>query len=163
MRLFAEKAKKEALKLSFAVVVAECLMVGGFHYGVKYGIFDYFKPKTIYINNAYAKTNETRIETSEVIEPEIPKNTKTGTFYTYNAEPEQTDGNPYRTASGRIVKDGIVANNCLPFGSRILVDGIGELEVQDRMNSRYDCDDFDVFRENPNQNFKKTLKYTILN
>lgn len=57
--ILADKVKKEGLKLSFAVVVAEALMVGGFYFASKYGITDYFKPKTIYIvNEAHAKTIE---------------------------------------------------------------------------------------------------------
>lgn len=118
-----------------------------------------FEPKTVMIiNNVQAKTIDQPVDKSE--EKVVEK--KSGIFYTYNAEESQTDGNPYRTASGRIVRDGIVANNCLDFGTKIDVEGVGILDVQDRMNSRYGCNDFDVFRENPNQNFKKTLKYTIL-
>ena len=154
--------KKEGLKLSFAVVVAEVLMVGGFYFASKHGIVEYFTPKTrtIIINNAQAKVVEGDI-TKTKIEPQEDKR-KSATFYTYNAEEHQTDGNPYRTASGRIVKDGIVANNCLPFETKIEVEGIGVLEVQDRMNSRYGCNDFDVFKENQAHNFKKTLKYNVI-
>lgn len=151
-----EKLEKEVLKLCFAVVIAESLMVGVFYVASNHGILEYFKPKTIYINNAEAKTVEV-----EAVKEEI-ENKLSGTFYTYNAEESQTDGNPYRTASGRIVKDGIVANNCLAFGTKIEVEGLGVLEVQDRMNSRYGCNDFDVFRENPKDNFKKSLNYSIL-
>jgi len=50
--------KKEALKLSFAVVVAECVMVGVFAYAVKWGIYDYFQPKTVIINVAQAKEKQ---------------------------------------------------------------------------------------------------------
>lgn len=120
---------------------------------------DIFEPKTIIIvNNAEAKTTQPEEEPMQT----YANLSKSGVFYTYNAEESQTDGNPYRTASGKIVKDGIVANNCLDFGTKVDVEGVGVLEVQDRMNSRYGCDDFDVFRENPEQNFKKTLNYKIL-
>lgn len=156
IKVVCEKLEKEVLKLCFAVVIAESLMVGVFYVASNHGILEYFKPKTIYINNAEAKTVEV-----EAVKEEI-ENKLSGTFYTYNAEESQTDGNPYRTASGRIVKDGIVANNCLAFGTKIEVEGIGVLEVQDRMNSRYGCNDFDVFRENPKDNFKKSLNYSIL-
>jgi hypothetical protein len=43
------KARKEALKLAFAVVITECIMVVALHYGVKWGLYDYFIPKTITI------------------------------------------------------------------------------------------------------------------
>lgn len=118
-----------------------------------------YETRTIQIiNNAEAKTIET-VEQPE----EVAKKASKGTFYTYNAEENQTDSNPYRTASGKIVKDGYVANNCLPFGTKIEVENVGTLEVQDRMNSRYDCDDFDVFKENPKDNFMKyEVNYIIL-
>ena len=151
-----EKLEKEVLKLCFAVVIAESLMAGVFYVASNHGILEYFKPKTIYINNAEAKTVEVEAAKEEI------ESKLSGTFYTYNAEESQTDGNPYRTANGKIVKDGIVANNCLAFGTKIEVEGLGVLEVQDRMNSRYGCNDFDVFRENPKDNFKKSLNYLIL-
>ena len=58
--------------------------------------------------------------------------------------PEQTDDTPEITASGKRVKEGIVANNCLPFGTKISVDD-RIFEVQDRMNKRYGCNNFDIF------------------
>jgi len=51
-RLFYIDARKEALKLAFAVVVTEAVMVGCLHYGIKWGIYDYFSPKTVIINIA---------------------------------------------------------------------------------------------------------------
>lgn len=57
----------------------------------------------------------------------------------YSSTPWETDGNPYITASGTSVRDGIVANNLLPFGTKIKIPEIfGEkiFVVEDRMNSR---------------------------
>jgi len=54
----------------------------------------------------------------------------------YNSERGQTDSTPFLTASNKRVYDGVVANNCHPFGTRVLIEG-KEYEVQDRMNSRY--------------------------
>ena len=158
IRRFSQKAKKEALKLSLAVVIIEVVMVGVFYFAVKYELFDYSEPKIIRIENVYAKTEDEKIERQG---ESVEKTTK-GNFYTYNAEEAQTDGNPYRTATGKIVKEGYVANNCLSFGTKIEVEGQGVLEVQDRMNSRYGCNDFDVFKENPKDNFKRVLQYKIL-
>ena len=50
-----------------------------------------------------------------------PVEAKSGVFTAYNALPEQTDDTPEITASGKRVKEGIVANNCLPFGTKIAV------------------------------------------
>jgi len=69
-----------------------------------------------------------------------------GIVSAYNSEVGQTDDTPFITASGQHVRDGIVANNCLPFGTDVVIDG-KLYEVQDRMNSRYSCEYFDIWME----------------
>jgi len=57
----------------------------------------------------------------------------------YSSTPDQTDSTPFITASGTKVKDGIVANNLLPFGTKIKIpDLYGDkvFTVEDRMHSR---------------------------
>jgi len=55
----------------------------------------------------------------------------------YTPRPEETDDTPYITASGELVREGIVACPIyLPFGTLIEIDG--EIyECQDRMNPRF--------------------------
>ena len=67
-----------------------------------------------------------------------------GEFTAYNPDPEQTDDEPLIMASTKEVYDGAIANNCLPFGTEIILDGKTYI-VDDRMNIRYDCDVFDIF------------------
>lgn len=55
----------------------------------------------------------------------------------YSSTPGQTDDSPYVTAAGTWVKEGIVANNLLPFGTRIKIPelyGNRIFIVEDRMN-----------------------------
>jgi len=55
----------------------------------------------------------------------------------YSSTVQETDESPFFTASGSYVKDGIVANNLLPFGTRIRIPEIyGDkiFLVEDRMN-----------------------------
>jgi len=57
----------------------------------------------------------------------------------YTSAPEETDDTPFTTASGQTVRDGIVATNLLPFGTKIRIPkyfGERVFEVQDRMNVR---------------------------
>jgi len=57
----------------------------------------------------------------------------------YSSTVEETDDTPFITASGSTVKDGIVANNLLPFGTKVRMPDIyGDkvFVVEDRMNSR---------------------------
>ncbi|MEK7108359.1 MAG: hypothetical protein AAB898_01680 [Patescibacteria group bacterium] len=58
----------------------------------------------------------------------------------YNSLPEQTDSTPFHTADGTHVRDGIVAANFLPLGTRVKFPdlyGDKEFVVKDRMNARY--------------------------
>lgn len=57
----------------------------------------------------------------------------------YSSTPEETDDTPFITASGSIVRDGIVASNFLPFGTKIRIPAIfGDkiFTVEDRMHPR---------------------------
>lgn len=84
------------------------------------------------------------ISISESGSTEICLPEKTGIFTAYTATVYQTDSTPTITASNQKVRKGIVANNCLPFGTKIkLNDKI--YEIQDRMNRRYGCDNFDIY------------------
>jgi len=57
----------------------------------------------------------------------------------YSSTPWQTDDTPFITANGSEVRDGIVANNMLPFGTAIKLPelyGNKVFTVEDRMHSR---------------------------
>ena len=57
----------------------------------------------------------------------------------YSSTPEQTDDTPFITASGNWVRDGIVATNLLPLGTKIKIPDIyGDrvFIVDDRMHPR---------------------------
>jgi 3D (Asp-Asp-Asp) domain-containing protein len=57
----------------------------------------------------------------------------------YSSTPEQTDDTPFITASGKRVRDGIVATNLLPMGTKIKIPDIYGNKifvVEDRMHPR---------------------------
>ncbi|MEF8846934.1 MAG: hypothetical protein V5A57_00690 [Candidatus Paceibacterota bacterium] len=57
----------------------------------------------------------------------------------YSSTVDQTDSSPYTTASGARVRSGIVANNALPFGTKIKIPGLyGDktFVVEDRLHWR---------------------------
>ena len=70
-----------------------------------------------------------------------PKSRKIDVWITaYASLPEQTDDTPFITATGNYVRDGIVAANFLPFGTKIRMPELfGEkiFVVEDRMHSRF--------------------------
>jgi 3D (Asp-Asp-Asp) domain-containing protein len=86
----------------------------------------------------------------------------------YISEPGQTDASPFTTADGTQVRDGIVAANFLPHGTRIRIpDQFGNkvFEVHDRMNSRYTYK-IDIWMLNKSDAFKwgvRNVKVEILN
>jgi len=70
------------------------------------------------------------------------------TVTAYSSTEWETQGDPFITASGERVKDGIVANNFLPFGTEIKLPEIfGDkiFIVQDRMHFRKSDYHFDIW------------------
>jgi 3D (Asp-Asp-Asp) domain-containing protein len=68
----------------------------------------------------------------------------------YSSEPNQTDDTPFITASNKRVKDGIIANNLLPFGTKVrLPELYGDkiFTVEDRMHSRKGNYQADIWME----------------
>ena len=58
----------------------------------------------------------------------------------YSSAVNQTDDSPFITANQTVVRDGLVAANFLPFGTRVKIPalyGDKEFVVADRMNKRY--------------------------
>lgn len=57
----------------------------------------------------------------------------------YSSSVDETDDSPFITASGERVRDGVVASNFLPFGTRLKISYWDDkiFVVKDRMNSRY--------------------------
>jgi 3D (Asp-Asp-Asp) domain-containing protein len=80
----------------------------------------------------------------KALEVEVAQQEQVGVFTAYTACIEETDSDPTITASNQVVRVGIVANNCLPFGTKIKVKN-KIYEVQDRMNARYGCNKFDIY------------------
>ena len=101
---------------------------------------------------------------SAPVETEVSIPEMSGIFTAYNATVSQTDSTPTITASNQTVKDGIVANNCLPFGTKIRVND-RVFEIQDRMNKRYGCENFDIYMHEYSDAItfgKQTLNYEII-
>jgi len=72
----------------------------------------------------------------------------------YSSTVGQTDDSPFITASNKDVRDGIVANNYLPFGTQIRIPELyGEkiFVVEDRMSRRKGDYHFDVWFSDYNQ------------
>lgn len=76
----------------------------------------------------------------EIILPSSTVEKKIVEMSAYTSRVEETDESPCISADGTNIceYDGcVVASNDYEFGTKIIVDGFGECEVKDRMNSRY--------------------------
>lgn len=57
----------------------------------------------------------------------------------YNSLEGQTDSTPWTTAAGTLCREGVIAANHLPIGTKVMIKGFGSrvFVVEDRMNRRY--------------------------
>ncbi len=72
----------------------------------------------------------------------------------YSSTTWETDDTPFITASGAYVEDGVVANNMLPFGTKIRIPelyGDKIFVVKDRMHSRKGYYHLDIWFPNSQQ------------
>ena len=89
----------------------------------------------------------TLIPHSPLPEPKVKK-TIDVIVTAYSSTVFETDDDPFITASGRYVRDGIIANNLLPFGTRVRLPeiyGNRIFVVEDRMNSKKSDYHFDIW------------------
>lgn len=76
---------------------------------------------------------------AQISEPEV-LSTVWAPVTAYSSTPDQTFGDPFTTASGTRVRDGVIAANFLPIGTKVRIPGLfGDkvFVVEDRMNARY--------------------------
>jgi 3D (Asp-Asp-Asp) domain-containing protein len=95
-------------------------------------------PSSIQERLVIVQTN-TLLPISSPIGPERIVKTMRLYVTAYSSTPEQTDDTPFITASGKRVRDGIVATNLLPLGTKIKIPeiyGSKIFVVEDRMNRR---------------------------
>lgn len=62
------------------------------------------------------------------------------TVTAYSSTPDQTDNSPFITASGKLVYDGLVASNFLPFGTKVRFPELFRdkiFTVDDKMHERF--------------------------
>ncbi len=80
----------------------------------------------------------------------------------YSSTPDQTDDTPFITASGTRVRDGIVATNLLPFGTKIQIPelfGDKVFTVEDRMHERK-TNNVDIWMETRSEALRFGVAYS---
>ncbi|MBI4090705.1 MAG: 3D domain-containing protein [Candidatus Komeilibacteria bacterium] len=134
-----EQFEHNPTRLSFTAIIAVAVLLwlfpqatlGDVYSNPDALIFDASAPHTASILSI-ARKSDTAYEPS--------KATTSIMVTSYNSEPGQTDATPFITAFGTQVRDGIVATNYLPKGTKVrFPDLYGDkvFVVEDRMNIRY--------------------------
>lgn len=103
--------------------------------------------KTDPVVSVVSTQGNTLIGVSNPFEPMNIKTVKV-VVTAYSSTVWQTDDTPFITASGETVRDGIIANNMLPFGTLVRIPevyGDKVFVVEDRMNTRKGNYHFDVW------------------
>lgn len=137
------------LSFSGLILILQSILLPG-------GLYDF-------ATTSFGDTN-TKIVEKEVI---TAKRVVYVTVTAYSSTPDQTDDTPFITANGTRVRDGIIAANFLPFGTKVrFPDYSGDkiYEVTDRMHERF-SDRADIWFETRQQALtfgKRTLKMEIL-
>ena len=96
--------------------------------------------EVILAEEANALLNDSPITISQPDAGADVKGVVTTTVTAYSSEVAQTDDTPYITASGTRVRQGVVAANWLPIGTKVKIpDLFGDqvFVVEDRMHSRH--------------------------
>ena len=125
---------------------------------------DFVLDNYAYLTNIATSQDNTLISTSSPVNsPQVTKRVKM-IITAYSSTPEETDETPFITASGSQVRDGIVANNKYPFGTRIRIPelyGDKIFVVQDRMNQKKGNYHLDIWfpSHSEAENFGSDLTY----
>ena len=96
----------------------------------------------------YNITNQTNLLANSLITESPPVIKKFVAITAYSSTQDQTDDTPFITASNTIVRDGVIAANFLPFGTKIRISqlfGNKIFIVEDRMHHRYKDDHIDIW------------------
>ena len=134
MKIYIEKADPYLGSKKILVI----LMIAGYISGALFlalGTKGHFKPAPILALTTIQENS--LLAASNPAAPIRPPKTLKMIITAYSSTPWETDDTPLITASGETVKEGIVANNMLPFGTEIKIPelyGDKIFVVEDRMN-----------------------------
>ena len=139
MKLYLETEKKEVIFSLFSILIFILGLVG-LSSGTK------IEPVLAVELSYFLEENFSLVEKNtltQISNPTLPEyqvvKTISVVVTAYSSTPWETDGDPNITAAGTWVRDGIIANNLLPFGTKVKIPEIyGDkvFVVEDRMNSR---------------------------
>jgi len=144
MKIYLKNIKKK----KFLIVALSLSLVAGFFPVVKDKLQDVFaqSDNQVLEMRGLAMLQENSLAQSS--SPQNPKQILKAIITAYSSTLEETDSTPFITAAGTPVRDGIVANNLLPFGAKIKIPdlyGNKVFVVEDRMNRKKGMNQFDIW------------------
>ncbi len=129
--------------------------------------YSFSNDNTLYSQSAIniePKVNAVMVEKETKEKPVKVSKTINTTITGYSSTVDQTNSEPFITASGYWVRDGIVATNFLPFGTKIRIPeffGDKVFTVKDRMNRRHN-DRVDIWFSTRQQAINFGIQYTYI-
>ncbi|MFH1401431.1 MAG: hypothetical protein ABIG40_00460 [Parcubacteria group bacterium] len=141
---------KDIKKRNILIIVLSLSLVAGIFPVLKNKLQDVFAQSDNQVLDMRALSLLQDNSLAQASNPQNPKQIMKAIITAYSSTPEETDSTPFITAAGTPVRDGIVANNLLPFGAKIKIpDLYGDkiFVVEDRMNRRKGSNQFDIWFE----------------
>ena len=99
-----------------------------------------------------------KAKTGQKVVKNKPNKVVNSVITAYTSTVDQTDDDPFVAASGKMVYDGMIAANWLPFGTKIKIPSLyGDkvFTVDDRMNARYGYGRLDIWLDTDKQTAKQ--------
>ena len=140
MKIYIEK-EDPCLRVKKILVIF--IIIGFFTSGFCLGVIKIIQAKTEVFSISFTASELATVQgnsflaVSNPTDPVIPPKKIKVVITAYSSTLWETDNTPFITASGSEVKEGIVANNLLPFGTEIRIPelyGDKVFVVEDRMN-----------------------------
>lgn len=161
--------KRTRRKITYLLKIASWVMVWEFMFPNHVIAYEHRSPVDSIIAPAYAaeiiqEEPVSRLPIAEDKPREPAKRVMHIPMSAYSSTPDQTDGDPFTTASGSRVHDGTIASNFLPFGTRVRIPeyyGDKIFIVEDRMNARY-WYKADIWMETREEAVQWGVRYTKL-
>lgn len=117
-----------------------------------------------YVFSPTTAITEPIIEKSAFLEPKPNKKIMILTITGYSSSYDETDETPWLTAYGTLTRDGVVASNILPFGTKIRIPslfGNKVFVVEDKMNPRFG-ENLDIWFPSKESALKFGVHYDVL-
>jgi len=135
-------------KQKIIIIILSLSLIAGFFPIIKQKLQDAFAQSDNQIKNIGTLAMLQENSLAQVSSPSNPKQLIKAIVTANSSTPGETDSTPFVTAAGTPVRDGIVANNLLPFGTKIKIPdlyGDKTFVVEDRMNRRKGNNQFDIW------------------